>query len=340
VVKLALAEAYDEASGARAYPKSLYIRGGNIYNKDLSKNVISSADLEKYLDRNDYKEFYEGRETMLRAAVKNQPDCTGADCSGGVVGIWRKCGLSKTDMDATADGLCGNSYSSAIAKDDLMPGDFVGRSGHIGLYVGGGYVVEWVGGSYGCQLTKFSNRVAYDFIRKENRKLSAWTKYRRPKALKDEETTVPVVTKPTVTANKVKGNYVEVVCDSLNIRSTGSMSGAIIGTVTKGTRLVHKGRDQAGWFLIEHEGKTGYVSHKAEYTKYVFTANLKYGSKGEAVKELKQLLNANGAKLTTTNGNYLNSTRAAVKRFQQSKKLSVDGIAGPKTIAALGGYFD
>ena len=184
-VKLTLQEAYDEASGARAYPKSLYIRGGNLYNKDLTLNLISSADLEKYLDRKDYREFYEGREDMLRAAVKNQSDCTGADCSGGIVGIWRKMGFAASDMDAIADGLCGNSYSAAIARDDLLPGDFVGRSGHIGLYVGGGYVVEWVGGSYGCQLTKFSNRVAYDFIQKKNRKLSAWTKYRRPKVFQN-----------------------------------------------------------------------------------------------------------------------------------------------------------
>ena len=71
---------------------------------------------------------------------------------------------------------------------------------------------------------------------------------------------------------------------------------------------------------------------------YVFTRNLKYGCKGEDVKKLKKLLQDNGyGGLTLTNGNFYGSTREVVKQFQKDHKLSVDGIAGKKTITALGG---
>lgn len=341
-VKLALQEAYDAASGKREYPKSIYRRGGNLYNQDLSLNIMSSKSLESYMNRSDYTEYYEGREEMLRAAVKNQPDCTGADCSGGVVGIWRKTGLSATGMDATANSLCGNSYSTAVDKDELLPADWVGRDGHIGIYVGGGYVVEWVGGSYGCQLTKLSNRTVYDFIQKKNRKLGAWTKFRRPKAFKNEKTTAPASTATTSTStpkSDIKGNYVEVLGGSVNIRIKGNTTGTILGVANKGDQFKHTGRASSGWFEIEYNGKPAFISDKEDLTRYVFRENLKFGSRGEAVKELKRLLNANGANLSVANGNYLNSTRAAVKRFQQSKGLSVDGIAGPLTIQALGGTY-
>lgn len=335
-VKLALKEAYDRDSGVRAYPKSLYIRGGNLYNKDLSKNVITTSKLTSYLKKESYKQYYEGREEMFRAAVANQSDCTGADCSGGVVGVWRKTGLSSAEMDATANSLCGSSYSYEIDKEDLVPADFVGTNGHIGLYVGGGYVVEWVGGSYGCQLTKLNKRVVYDFVQKRNRSMGAWSKFRRPKVFKNEKTeTDPIV----ITSSSVKGNYVEVIGGSVNVRSSGSTSGEVLGVANKGDRFEHKGRAKSDWFSISYNGKTGYISNRADLTRYVFTANIKYGNKGEQVKELKRLLNNNGAKLTITNANYLGSTRAAVKRFQKAKKLKVDGIAGPLTIRALGGTY-
>lgn len=71
---------------------------------------------------------------------------------------------------------------------------------------------------------------------------------------------------------------------------------------------------------------------------YVFTRNLKYGCKGEDVKQLKKLLQDNGyGGLTLTNGNFYGSTRAVVKQFQKDHRLTVDGVAGPKTIGALGG---
>ena len=86
------------------------------------------------------------------------------------------------DLCATANGLCGKTYSTEITRAELKPGDWVGKDGHIGTYVGGGFVVEFYGGGYGCQLTNVDNRVGYDFVNKVRKSGSPWTKFRRPKA--------------------------------------------------------------------------------------------------------------------------------------------------------------
>lgn len=64
---------------------------------------------------------------------------------------------------------------------------------------------------------------------------------------------------------------------------------------------------------------------------------LKLGSTGEAVKELQRLLNAD---ITiehelVVDGIFGKGTDAAVKRFQATKNLGIDGVVGPKTWAAL-----
>lgn len=179
LVRHALSFAYDPAVPA-AYPNSLYIRGGNLYNTDLGVNTITRARIEAGAKRQ--PEYYSGgsREMMLRA-VEQRPDITGADCSGGIVGLLRHFRLTAPGFDATANSLCANGHSAAIGRDDLRPGDWVGRDGHIGLYAGGGYVVEWMGKLYGCQLSRLDNRRGYDFVGRRMRGRSGWTKFRRPK---------------------------------------------------------------------------------------------------------------------------------------------------------------
>lgn len=179
IVVEALRWAWDAASPAQ-YPYSLYIRGGNLYNTDLTVNTITAKRIEDGARRQ--PEYYtaKAKEIML-AAVAANPSTTGADCSGGVVGLMRFARVVSSGFDATANSLCGSGHSAAVDKAALLPGDWVGRSGHIGLYVGGGYVVEWVGHKNGCQLTALSSRRVYDFTTGRTSKYSAWTKFRRPK---------------------------------------------------------------------------------------------------------------------------------------------------------------
>lgn len=61
---------------------------------------------------------------------------------------------------------------------------------------------------------------------------------------------------------------------------------------------------------------------------------LKMGSKGQAVKELQTLLNKKGYNLKP-DGDFGKLTLASVKNFQRTKKLTDDGVVGPKTWEAL-----
>ncbi|WP_173918646.1 L,D-transpeptidase family protein [Halobacillus sp. Marseille-Q1614] len=60
-----------------------------------------------------------------------------------------------------------------------------------------------------------------------------------------------------------------------------------------------------------------------------FNVNLRYGSKGDAVKILQRKLSI------TADGSFGPQTLSAVKKFQKSKGLVADGIVGPKTRKAL-----
>ena len=166
------------------YPSSLYIRGGNLYGKDRKTlNVIT----EKYLTTT-YKKNYasyctSGRLDMMVKAVRANADTTGADCSGGIVGLLRHFKLADADFDDTANGLLGG-HSVAVKKENLTAGDYIGRSGHICLYAGGGYMIEWAGGAYGCQLTEVDKRRAWSFTEKKLKNLDACTQYRQPKVFR------------------------------------------------------------------------------------------------------------------------------------------------------------
>ncbi|MEN6635600.1 MAG: peptidoglycan-binding domain-containing protein, partial [Clostridiaceae bacterium] len=173
IVLDALQFAYD-ATQKRDYPTSLYIRGGNLYNTDLSLNVITLARIASGANRQ--PEFYDGgRREMMERAVEENPLITGADCSGGVVGLLRHAGVVKPKFDLAADGFAASKSMRTIAQEELLPADLLHKSGHIGLYVGGGYAAEWMGGAYGCQLTSLTNRRGYNFVKHTTDRFGAWT---------------------------------------------------------------------------------------------------------------------------------------------------------------------
>jgi hypothetical protein len=68
-----------------------------------------------------------------------------------------------------------------VRTSNPQAGDWACRSGHIGRYGGGGYVVEAVGGAYGIQLTKANNRRVFNFLTRKTQKFSAWDYYGDPK---------------------------------------------------------------------------------------------------------------------------------------------------------------
>jgi peptidoglycan hydrolase-like protein with peptidoglycan-binding domain len=185
VVLEALKQATDASIGSKfSYPSSLYIRGGNLYNTNGKINVITYEYLTKTYAKNYASFCTKGRLEMMQKAVKANPNITGADCSGGIIGIFRHFGLVTMKTDEKANGLCGSGYSTVIKKDELIAGDFIGKDGHICLYVGGGLRVEWVGGEWGCQLVDHATRKGYSYTKKKMTTLSNCTRYRRPKVYK------------------------------------------------------------------------------------------------------------------------------------------------------------
>lgn len=63
---------------------------------------------------------------------------------------------------------------------------------------------------------------------------------------------------------------------------------------------------------------------------------MRLGSSGDDVRQLQLTLNAKGAKLAT-DGVFGRATEVAVQAFQKRAGLTADGVAGPKTMAALRG---
>jgi peptidoglycan hydrolase-like protein with peptidoglycan-binding domain len=178
IVLDALQYAYD-ADMASRYPISLYIRGGNLYNTDLTPNVITLKRIETGARRQ--PEYYDGgRREMMERAVQNNPAITGADCSGGVVGLLRHAGVVSPKYDLSADGFAANTRYKHIKSEALLPADLLHKNGHVGLYAGGGYAVEWMGGAYGCQLTRLAARHGWNFVTQRMDRFGSWTEFLRP----------------------------------------------------------------------------------------------------------------------------------------------------------------
>lgn len=124
---------------------------------------------------------------------------------------------------------------------------------------------------------------------------------------------------------------------------------------------VDKNRPEGDWYVIEARGvmygvdKTklnsrdwnfwGYMDKYFDYSNHSEGTDvedntdfgyrtLRKGSVGADVKELQTLLNVSGAKLTV-DGDFGTKTEEAVKTFQQKNNLTVDGIVGKQTYAAL-----
>ena len=62
----------------------------------------------------------------------------------------------------------------------------------------------------------------------------------------------------------------------------------------------------------------------------------RYGSQGEEVRAIQTKLQSLGYNIGTIDGQYGSKTQEAVRQFQRDRGLGADGIAGSKTLAALG----
>lgn len=161
--------------------KGFYVRGGDLFDKDLTAHVMTESRLNSYFKREAYEPYYDnGREEMMRKqALESGYTIVGCDCSGMIVGLWRKAGVVSAGFDASADTLYG-SYCTKVSSP--KPGDLAHRSGHIGLCVCGSPLlfVAAEGGAFGLQLSA-KDRKVMDFRTRKTTKLNKWTHYGDPK---------------------------------------------------------------------------------------------------------------------------------------------------------------
>lgn len=176
-------DALQYAVEATENPESMlafYIRGGNMYNHDLTLNVMTEAKLKAYFKKSNYAPYFDGGRKELIQETADNADYTlpGWDCSGLIIGLMRKHSIYNEEFDANANTL---GAGHAVKTSNPQPGDWACKSGHIGLYVGAGYVVESVGGAYGVQLTEAATRKVFNFQTRKLQKMSAWEYFGDPK---------------------------------------------------------------------------------------------------------------------------------------------------------------
>lgn len=81
-----------------------------------------------------------------------------------------------------------------------------------------------------------------------------------------------------------------------------------------------------------------YLGYEYIENRQTVTTLSKYGSRGSEVTQIQTKLKRWGYYKGAIDGIYGSQTVAAVKYFQRKNGLAQDGIAGPKTLAAMGIY--
>ena len=128
----------------------------------------------------------------------------------------------------------------------------------------------------------------------------------------------------------------------LILREKASSTSDALQTLPKGTKLEVLGKS-GSWYKVIYGKYTGYV-----YKTYVSvtktassssssssTTRLEKGSTGSDVKDLQTKLKKLGYYDAYVDGDYGDTTVAAVKAFQKKYNLTADGIAGKETLKKL-----
>lgn len=150
--------------------------------------------------------------------------------------------------DKSANGLfdmCKETGDIKTIPD--IPGIVVWKSGHIGVYVGGGYTVEMKGFDYDCRRNKVTD--------------GPWKKWGK----------LPMLSYDDPKPEPSEYRHVLVTGGSVNIRSGPGTDKKDIGTAHKGDLLPYQGVTEPwggrDWYLIEWENQNGWISSK--YSKLV-----------------------------------------------------------------------
>ena len=138
------------------------------------------------------------------------------------------------------------------------------------------------------------------------------------------------ITKSIVTVNNVNTTV------SGTYTVTYNVNDAAGNKATEVTRIVNVNNQRriGGYFLVLANPGTG--GQVLGAVKFVFTKNLKLGSKGNEVTELQKFLNTAGYDCGAVDGKFGKKTDTCVRAFQKANPpLKVDGVIGAKARAVL-----
>ncbi|MDR2514447.1 MAG: hypothetical protein LBD02_04465 [Christensenellaceae bacterium] len=174
-----------------------------------------------------------------------------ADCSGGIV-------YTIQQFDPKFGDHSANSFKSSFVRSGPIstlpevPGLALWKSGHIGVYIGGGKAAEFMGTAYGCVITKVKDR--------------PWThwgelvgvEYGSALAEKPAASIPAAVQSPAASSATAK---LRVTGESVNIRASADATLAPLGVAHKGEELplLKAGTD---WHMVEWCGKQAFISAK------------------------------------------------------------------------------
>lgn len=154
--------------------------------------------------------------------------------------------------DKSADGMFSYAKSHGakfgpISTIPEVPGLAVRMSGHVGYYVGNGYVIEERGFAYGCVKTKLKDRKWTDWYEFPG------VTYISVPSVDPEPEPEPVIQ---------TGRYVKVTHGNYYVRVEPSASSDHIGVVRNGEYHPYLGVTTNGWYNIEFDGRSAWVSSK------------------------------------------------------------------------------
>ena len=260
------------------------------------------------------------------------------DCSG--LGVYFLYNLKKIlPYDKNAHGLM--CMCTMIQKNHVKRGDFVfkryttgdKRAYHIGYVVDDQLnVIEAQGRAYGVVKRKFS--------------AGGWNAYGRPVFFASEIDSLQEKAEHAsfnrVLKKGCKGDDVELL-QHLLIENGDSLT--LDGDFGSKTQAAVKDFQRRKGLKVDGiAGKNTITALGGVWQgagSWTVSRNLKKGYKGDDVKAMQSALISAGFSCGScgADGDFGSGTEKAVKAFQKAKGLSVDGIAGKKTITALGGVW-
>jgi hypothetical protein len=214
--------------------KGIYVWGGN------GENLLTMDDPEAWIRKKEKNKANAERAIdLFTARVADGIDPIRAfDCSGLVYWCQKEAGVGYSDHNAQG------WYKECDPVKELREGDLVFHHNgikctHVGIYNGDGYVIEAIGRDLGVVLNR---RVDEKY----------WNRQGRLKRMED---------------TPIELTKVKVIGGSVRVREGDHVGTKCVGIAHRGDEFPLLGNGASGWYMIDFNGTTAYITNKSKYTE-------------------------------------------------------------------------